>query len=121
MVISFEKKWGDLPPPVDLEGKAPAFYVDEDRTLYEYFGMRQAGFWDIWGLRTLWTYLHLIGKGRKMWKSKGDIYQRGGDVLLAPDTTVRFHGIADGPADRPDPETLFRIVEDHAYIAPYTS
>lgn len=111
VVVSFEKNGGDPLTLCNTGGEGGGYYLDEDRALYSYFGMHQARFWDLWGLRTLWTYFRLIGKGRTMQKSTGDIYQRGGDVLLSPDSTVRFHGIADGPADRPDPETLFRIVE----------
>jgi hypothetical protein len=119
-VISFEKREGDLALPGDTErGGTTSFYLDEDRTLYGYFGMHQAGFLDLWGLKSLWIYLRLIGKGRKMRRSTGDVYQRGGDVLLDPEAIVRFHRVADGPADRPDPETLLRIVEDPAKIAPY--
>lgn len=112
IVISFEERGDGLAPHGDDLGDEADYYFDEDRTLYGYFGMHQAGFWDLWGLRTLWAYFRLISKGRTLRKSSGDIYQRGGDVLLDPETTVRFHRIAEGPGDRPDPETLFGIVEE---------
>ncbi|MDX1815674.1 MAG: SelL-related redox protein, partial [Thermodesulfobacteriota bacterium] len=58
-------------------------------------------FWDIWGPRTWWVYLKEIVKGKKLEKSDGDIYQRGGDVLIDPGGTVRLHHVGVGPGDRP--------------------
>ncbi len=89
-----------------------SYYVDEQRRLYQYYGMCKAGFWDLWGLQSLWAYLRLLAKGRKLVKSRGDIYQRGGDVLVDPCGTIQFHHIGDGPADRPDLETIFNLVEN---------
>lgn len=111
IVISFESGGDDLASHVGTE-EVGGYYLDEDRSLYRYFGMHQAGFWDLWGLQTLWAYLRLIVRGRKLSKSTGDIYQLGGDVLLDPYSEVRFHRIAEGPGDRPDPETIFRLVEE---------
>jgi hypothetical protein len=108
MVITFE--------PVTLsitESEMPfSYYVDEQRRLYKYYGILKAGFWDLWGGRSLWAYLRLLGKGRKVVKSHGDIYQRGGDVLVDPCGKIQFHHIGDGPADRPDLETIFNRVEN---------
>ena len=67
MVITFE--------PVTLsitESEMPfSYYVDEQRRLYKYYGILKAGFWDLWGVRSLWAYLRLLGKGRKLVKSQG--------------------------------------------------
>lgn len=104
MVITFEKLSGATDPPF-------SYYFDPDRHLYRYFGMLRAGFWDIWGPRTLLTYLRLLLKGRKLQPSKADIHQRGGNVLIDPRGRVRFHHIGSGPADRPALETIFRVVE----------
>lgn len=88
-----------------------SYYSDSGRQLYRYFGMLRAGFWDIWGPRTLLAYLQLLLKGRKMLPSVADIHQRGGDVLIDPEGRVRYHHIGSGPADRPDLEKIFRVVE----------
>lgn len=108
IVITFESV------AVSITGTGVLFpcYFDKDRVLYQKYGMYNAGFWDLWGPRTWWAYLCLLLKGRKMVKSKGDIQQRGGDVLVDPSGKVRFHHIGDGPADRPDLETIFKLVEN---------
>jgi len=104
MVITFE------PPDAETIPKF-SYYCDSDRQLYHYFGMLQAGFWDLWGPRTLLAYLQLLLKGRRIISSRSDIYQRGGDVVIDPFGRVRFHHIGSGPADRPDFEKIFRVVE----------
>ena len=102
MVITFE-------PPGDTQGQYP-YYHDCDRQLYRYFGMQRASFWDLWGPRTLFMYLQLLLKGRKLQTSTADIHQRGGDVLIDPAGRVCLHHIGRGPADRPDLETILQVV-----------
>jgi hypothetical protein len=75
--------------------------IDENRETYRNYGMFSASFWDVWGLKTWWVYLKEILKGQKLRKSTGDIFQRGGDVLIDPTGIVRLHHISKGPADRP--------------------
>ncbi len=74
--------------------------------------MFSASFWDIWGPKTWWAYFKEILQGHKPKKATGDIYQRGGDVLIDPDGIVRFHYVGDGPADRPSLDTIFQILEN---------
>lgn len=52
-----------------------------------------------------------ILQGHKPKKATGDIYQRGGDILIDPDGIVRLHYIGDGPANRPSLDTIFQILE----------
>ncbi|MFW2365775.1 MAG: AhpC/TSA family protein [Desulforhopalus sp.] len=111
IVISFESGEASRALHEGTE-EVGGYYLDQGRTLYRYFGMHQARFWDLWGLQTVWTYLRLIVRGRKLVKSTGDIYQLGGDVLLDPYSEVRFHRIAEAPGDRPDPETIFKLVQE---------
>lgn len=85
--------------------------VDRDRELYGYFGMNQAGFWDLWGFSTWKVYLREMLKGNMPKAANDDIHQRGGDVLIDPEGMVRLHHIAKGPADRPEIEKVLRIVE----------
>lgn len=90
------------------------YYVDEEKKLYKYYGLFKAGFWDLWGVRTWVTYVHLLLKGWKIVKSTSDIYQRGGDVLIDPHGVIRLHHIGRGPADRPDPALICKLVEDNS-------
>ena len=84
---------------------------DDTREAYRNYGMLSASFWDIWGPKTWWAYLKEIVKGEKLRKSEGDIFQRGGDVLIDPDGIVVLHHIGVGPADRPAVETILEKVD----------
>ena len=73
--------------------------------------MERAGFRDVWGLRTLKSYFRLLLQGKKLLKSQGDVYQRGGDVLIDPDGKIRFHHISIGPGDRSPLDTILAVVD----------
>lgn len=104
LVISFQ--------PPQQKARGPFIYCsDSERKLYRHFGMLKAGFWDLWGPSSLFAYLLLLLKGRKIESSTADIHQRGGDVLIDPQGWVRFHHIGRGPADRPNIEEIFQVVE----------
>lgn len=75
--------------------------VDTSRELYAYYGFTKAGFWDLWGFSTWVAYCKELLKGNFPRRTKGDIDQLGGDVLIDPDGLVRVHHISKGPADRP--------------------
>jgi hypothetical protein len=80
--------------------------LDDTRETYRDYGMLSASFWDIWGPKTWWSYLKEVVRGEKLRKSEGDVYQRGGDVLIDPDGIVSLHHVGVGPADRPAVETI---------------
>ena len=111
MVISFEtiessKKYLD-----DTSLDWPVL-VDDAKKLYQYFGMGEAGFWDIWGYRTWLAYFKEITRGRSPRKGHGDIQQRGGNVILDPAGIVRLHHIGNGPGDRPEVEHLLQVIRE---------
>jgi hypothetical protein len=109
MVITFESL-KSVGLPVAEEAMNFPYYVDEQRQLYRYYGIFKAGFWDLWGPRTWLLYLSLLLKGRKILKSQSDIQQRGGNVLIDPSGTVHYHHVSTGPADRPNPELICKMV-----------
>jgi hypothetical protein len=85
--------------------------IDADRTTYCRYGMLAASFWDVWGPRTWWVYFKALLHGQTPKKSAGDVYQRGGDVLIDPHGIVRLHHIGSGPADRPPITTILAAVD----------
>ncbi len=85
--------------------------IDDTRETYRNYGMLSASFWDVWGPKTWWALLKEIVKGKKLIKSEGDIYQRGGDVLIGPGGTVHLHQIGVGPGDRPTVEALLSKID----------
>jgi peroxiredoxin len=84
--------------------------IDDTRETYRNYGMLSASFWDVWGPKTWRAYLKESVKGKKRIKSEGDIYQRGGDVLIDPGGTVCLHHIGVGPADRPSVKALLNKI-----------
>ncbi len=84
--------------------------VDDTRETYRNYGMLSASFWDIWGPKTWWVYLKQVMKRESLRKSKGDIYQRGGDVLIDPNGIVSLHHVGAGPADRPAIGTILKKI-----------
>lgn len=85
--------------------------VDDTRETYGNYGMLHSSFWEVWGPGTWWAYLKEIVKGKKLGKSEGDIFQRGGDVLIDPGGTVRLHHVGVGPGDRPAVKTLLDTID----------
>jgi hypothetical protein len=96
---------------VEQTGLAWPVLVDEDRSLYEAYGMMRASFWDIWGTRTWIAYAKLMIRGRRPRAPAADAYQRGGDILIDPGGTVRLHHVGDGPADRPEVSSILSLVK----------
>jgi hypothetical protein len=84
--------------------------IDTTREVYKGYGMFSASFWDVWGIKTWLVYFKELLKGVKPQKSEGDIYQRGGDVLVDPGGIVCLHHIGRGPADRPSVEQILRVI-----------
>ena len=85
--------------------------IDAEKTLYTAYGMSKAGFRDIWGFQTWKAYLKEIAQGRLPKKTNGDIYQRGGDILIDPRGIVRLHHVGKGPADRPAVESILTLIK----------
>ena len=86
--------------------------IDHDRNLYRSYGMDRAGWWSIYGPASIWNYLKLIFlRGRRIEKPGSDYRQLGGDVLIAPDGTVRLHFVSRSPHDRPTVESILAYVK----------
>jgi hypothetical protein len=76
--------------------------IDSDHSVYEAYGLLRASWWAIYGPASIWEYLKLIIlKRRRVEKPGSDYRQLGGDVLIDPDGTVRFHYLSESPHDRP--------------------
>ena len=85
--------------------------LDNQRHLYNDYNMYGASFYDVWGLRSCWAYLKLLFKGRVPKALSGDIYQRGGDVLIDDQGVIKLHHVGTGPADRPTIDSILKIVD----------
>jgi len=88
--------------------------VDEECRVYREYGMDRGSTWAIWGPASWGTFLKLILKGRRLRPPAGDIYRRGGDVLVDPDGIVRLHHVGQTPADRPGVNELLEVVRSRS-------
>jgi hypothetical protein len=80
--------------------------VDNERSLYKAYGMERGTIWNIYGPASVWGYLKLLRRGRRLKLPGSDVHQLGGDVLIDPDGVVNVHHVGSGPADRPEISTL---------------
>jgi len=86
--------------------------VDNERVLYQAYGMERGSSWDIFGPTSMWAHLKLLGRGRRMQPPGSDIHQLGGDVLINPHGLVQIHHVGSGPADRPTISALLKAIRE---------
>ena len=88
--------------------------ADMARTAYDAYGLTKASFLQTWHPRTLWRYVMLWRKGRKIqWPKKGsDLSQLGADFVVERDGKIGYAHYSERPDDRPDiMEIVDAIVE----------
>jgi hypothetical protein len=93
---------------VDSTNLSWPLLVDQDRSLYEAYGMNRGTWWNIYGPPAIGIYLRLLLRGRALKPPGSDVHQLGGDVLIDPKGLVRAHYVGVGPADRPAISTLLQ-------------
>ena len=78
--------------------------ADTARVAYMAYGLTQASFLQTWHPKTLWRYIMLLRKGRKLqWPKKGsDLSQLGADFVMDADGTISYAHYSERPDDRPD-------------------
>ena len=84
--------------------------IDVERTLYTAYAIPRGGYWAIWRPASWWGVLKLILKGRRLRPPAGDVYQLGGDLLIDPDGTTRWHHVTRTPVDRPTVDSILELV-----------
>lgn len=88
--------------------------LDEERTLYGAYDMAQANNWTLFRPSTVWHYLKLLAKGRRVHRPGSDVHQLGGDVVINPEGIVRLHYISRDASDRPTVAALLAEVDQAA-------
>ena len=95
------------------EAKLPwPLLLDQRRELYRTYQMDRANWWAIYGPASIWHYLVLIFRGRRLHRPGSDWRQLGGDVLIDPSGIVRLQFVSSTPHDRPSTAELLSIVEN---------
>lgn len=109
-VVTFGPAW--LAEAYVAETNLPwPLLLDEQRSLFDAYGMGRGDVWNVWGPPAWGAYFKLFAKGRMLKRPHGDVNQLGGDVLIDPEGIVRLHHVGKGPADRPPVERLLAMVE----------
>lgn len=85
---------------------------DPTREGYEAYGLTQGSFFQVWHPRTLWMYVKLVFRGRKLKKPKKDedLSQLGGDFLIDASGRLLFAHASVRPDDRPPVEDILSSV-----------
>jgi len=78
--------------------------ADTARVAYKAYGLTQASFLQTWHPKTLWRYLVLLRKGRKLQRPKkgDDLSQLGADFIVDASGTISYAHYSVRPDDRPD-------------------
>ncbi len=78
--------------------------ADTARVVYKAYGLTQASFLQTWHPKTLWRYLELLRKGRKLKHPKkgDDLSQLGADFIVDASGTISYAHYSVRPDDRPD-------------------
>lgn len=117
VVVTFEKDFLARRYAEDTLLQWPIL-IDTTRDVYRAYGMLKASWWDVWGVKTWLAYIRELLKGKKPLKSGGDLYQRGGDVIVDPGGIVRLHHVGRGPADRPTVGQIMQVIDQGSAHAP---
>jgi alkyl hydroperoxide reductase subunit AhpC len=78
--------------------------IDEDKSLYEAFGLQQS-FWGSFGLKSTWYYL----KNLKLPRIWGDPLQLGGDFLIDAEGVLRWAYRSEDNTDRPPIDDVLAV------------
>ena len=105
LVVTFEGRQ-EAREYLDETGLTWPLLLDTERRLYRAYDMRAARLRHLWGFATIGAYCREAIHGRFPRLPRADTVQQGGNVLIDPDSVVRFHRVGSGPADRPTVATV---------------
>jgi len=94
-----------------LEEMCPPFrlLLDLERVVYRIYGL-QRSWLRSWNLRTLWSYIQLLSRGRKWRGIQGDSAQLGGDFIVDTNGILRLTYRSSDPTDRPPATALITLL-----------
>lgn len=91
--------------------------VDEQREVYDAYGMGRGSFLDVWGWRAFrryWQILRPSGPGDRhdLHQATEDTRQLGGDIVITPDGRLSWAHWSVRSTDRPSVDEIVRAVSD---------
>jgi peroxiredoxin len=86
--------------------------ADEQRTVYQAYGLGRASWLRTLTPRSLAPYVRLMFSGRAVRRaSEQDVRQRGGDFVVGRDGRIRLAYVSDDPADRPGVDAILAALD----------
>ena len=91
---------------------------DPDFGAYRAFGLRRGSVRDVYGPGTVWTYMKLMLRGRRLRRTTADRFQLGGDFVIDGRGTIRLAHPSRNPSDRASVSRLLDALREAADRAP---
>ena len=83
---------------------------DPERDVYRAYGLVRGSWLQVFGLRTFWSYLNLLRRGRRYHFQRSDLRQLGGDFVIDSQGKVLYEYRSQQPEDRPDVKDLLKVL-----------
>ena len=100
IIISFASSKALQPYQKIHQWRYPIF-SDSERQLYHLLGLQRGALSQIFHPKTLMKYARYLIEGKKIEKTREDVYQLGGDFIFDRDGVYRFGYPSRRPDDRP--------------------
>ena len=84
---------------------------DPHRAAYLLFGIERRAVHKIYRPSTIWYYVRSAIRGEFPGRTKGDMFQLGGNVLLDRDGSTLWVYQSSQPADRPSVDAIFKEID----------
>ena len=91
---------------------------DPDFGAYRAFGLRRGSVRDVYGPGTVWTYMKLMLRGRRLRRTTADRFQLGGDFVIDGRGTIRLAHPSRNPSDRASVSRLLDALREAADRTP---
>ena len=105
LIVSFESQ--ELLAQLALQMQLPfTLLSDPQRDSYVAYGLQRGSWRQAFGVKTIWSYVRLLLRGRQYHFRRSDLRQMGGDFVIDAAGIVRFEYRGSQPNDRPSVERL---------------
>ncbi len=87
---------------------------DPDFNAYRAFGLKRGSIREVYGPGTVWTYIKLMLRGRRLRGTTADRFQLGGDFVIDGQGTIRLAHPSRNPSDRASVSGLLTALREVA-------
>ncbi|MBI3019251.1 MAG: AhpC/TSA family protein [Deltaproteobacteria bacterium] len=100
VIVSFAP-WNALQSYQKIHQWRYPIFSDSQRKFYRLLGLQKGAFFQIFHPKTVMNYARYLTQGKKIEKTKEDIYQLGGNFIFDRQGVYRFGYPSQRPDDRP--------------------